>query len=208
MTQCDRCHKEIPKDNYNDDNACYLAISGGYSSFLDVSYELLEDPSPADIVDGMTRLPLTDHTGFTESGVCRQCGNKPLVTLCHECAHKIMEYIGVDVHNWHTHQIDGGQHPDHNDWAYTIEGTRYELKNEALDTLPRTLHRIPEYVVYRYSTALNEDFPFNHQPTEDEVKELIKFIDEIDEDIRSAEWERAVENGEAWAMGDNNDNQA
>lgn len=35
--------------------------------------------------------------------------------LCHECAHELAEWLGLDVHNWHTHRIGGDQHPDHHD---------------------------------------------------------------------------------------------
>lgn len=33
--------------------------------------------------------------------------------LCHECGHALADWLGLDVHNWHTHRIHGNQHPDH-----------------------------------------------------------------------------------------------
>lgn len=35
--------------------------------------------------------------------------------LCHECAHDLCDWLGVDAHNWHTHGIYSGQHDDHHD---------------------------------------------------------------------------------------------
>ena len=37
------------------------------------------------------------------------------VVLCHECAHDLADFLGIDVHNWHAHSPDSGQHPDHHD---------------------------------------------------------------------------------------------
>lgn len=39
----------------------------------------------------------------------------PSLLLCHECAHELCEWIGIDPRNWHTHSIYGGQHNDHHD---------------------------------------------------------------------------------------------
>lgn len=35
--------------------------------------------------------------------------------LCHECAHALTDWLGMDAKNWHTHQPGSGQHPDHHD---------------------------------------------------------------------------------------------
>lgn len=42
-------------------------------------------------------------------------GEIPTVTICHECAHLLCDWLGVDPRNWHTHSVYGGQHPDHHD---------------------------------------------------------------------------------------------
>ena len=39
----------------------------------------------------------------------------PMVWLCHECGHALMDWLGIDCHNWHTHRPDSGMHPDHHD---------------------------------------------------------------------------------------------
>jgi hypothetical protein len=39
----------------------------------------------------------------------------PSVRLCHECAHEVCEFIGIDPRLWHTHSVYGGQHADHHD---------------------------------------------------------------------------------------------
>ena len=39
----------------------------------------------------------------------------PMLWLCHECGHDLAAWLGIDVHNWHTHRTDSGQHPDHHD---------------------------------------------------------------------------------------------
>ncbi len=33
--------------------------------------------------------------------------------LCHECAHDLADWLGMDVRRWHTHSLRSGQHPDH-----------------------------------------------------------------------------------------------
>ena len=37
------------------------------------------------------------------------------VQLCHECAHDLCDWLGVDPRNWHTHAAGSGQHADHHD---------------------------------------------------------------------------------------------
>lgn len=37
--------------------------------------------------------------------------------LCHECGHALGRFLGLDVHNWHTHRTNSGQHADHHDRA-------------------------------------------------------------------------------------------
>lgn len=45
----------------------------------------------------------------------------PTLTICHECAHELCEFLRIDPHNWHTHsqvvpaESHPGQHPDHHD---------------------------------------------------------------------------------------------
>ncbi len=40
------------------------------------------------------------------------------IVLCHECGHALADFLGLDVHNWHTHvppELGGTQHADHHD---------------------------------------------------------------------------------------------
>jgi len=37
------------------------------------------------------------------------------VSLCHDCSHDLADWLGIDVHNWHTHKPGSGMHPDHHD---------------------------------------------------------------------------------------------
>lgn len=59
------------------------------------------------------------------------CGGSPnpAVTICHECAHELAEWLGVDVRKWHTH-VPGYQHPDHHDYDGVC--SRQAAEREAL----------------------------------------------------------------------------
>ena len=39
------------------------------------------------------------------------------VWLCHECAHDLADWLGLDVRRWHTHSLHSGQHADHHPGA-------------------------------------------------------------------------------------------
>lgn len=40
-------------------------------------------------------------------------GTQATMVLCHECAHALADFLGLDVRNWHSHRDDSGQHADH-----------------------------------------------------------------------------------------------
>jgi DNA-directed RNA polymerase subunit N (RpoN/RPB10) len=44
-------------------------------------------------------------------------GTQATMVLCHECAHALAEFLGLDVRNWHTHNPATGQHEDHHTWG-------------------------------------------------------------------------------------------
>lgn len=92
---CDKCGKEPlrhhginPASSMQYDNVLLLELHGGYGMFIDPMNYPRE-------------------------------GHDPSTTwiLCHECAHALAEWLGVDVHNWHTHVPGGPQHADHHDSA-------------------------------------------------------------------------------------------
>lgn len=65
------------------DNECTIMFEGGYGSFIDCAF----------LDNGQTGMPT--------------------LTICHECAHELAEWLGIDVSGWHTHSVYGGQHDDH-----------------------------------------------------------------------------------------------
>lgn len=103
---CDRCDKDLPRQagiNNNDtslqyDNNLVLKFDGGYGMFC--------DPEPGRWIRGDHRRHDPEHTKV----------------LCHECAHDLAEWLDIDVHNWHTHNPNSGQHPDHHDRATQTPG--------------------------------------------------------------------------------------
>ena len=77
-------HPDYPEQMANElQNECTLMFVGGYGSFIDCVF-----------LDG-------GQTGL------------PTVRICHECAHELSEWLGIDVSSWHTHSYYGGQHEDH-----------------------------------------------------------------------------------------------
>lgn len=42
-------------------------------------------------------------------------GKLPTLIICHECAHEMCAWLGIDPRHWHTHSVYGGQHGDHHD---------------------------------------------------------------------------------------------
>lgn len=93
---CNKCGKPPPKQSFPRpketlqlDNVLLLEIHGGYGMF-------------------------TDPMNYPRNGY----DPESTILLCHECAHELADWLGLDVHNWHTHvpaEFGGTQHTDHHD---------------------------------------------------------------------------------------------
>lgn len=60
-------------------------------------------------------LILEFHGGYGMFTDCIYTCPADKIILCHDCSHKLCEYLDVDPHNWHTHRQGVGQHEDHHD---------------------------------------------------------------------------------------------
>jgi len=102
--KCEKCAKVLPEQegftnehNLQYDNALILELHGGYGMFIDpVGLES----------DGDDVYP--PDAGFNPATT---------VILCHECAHDLSLWLGLNPKNWHTHSVNSGQHPNHHDEA-------------------------------------------------------------------------------------------
>lgn len=90
--RCDRCTATLPtmpgfdpSESMQYDNALIVRLNGGYGMFVD--------------------------------DFDRELGYNPSYdkVLCHDCAHDLANWLGIDAHNWHTHREGAGQHRDHHD---------------------------------------------------------------------------------------------
>lgn len=88
---CQKCGSELPEQrsipadgSLQYANNLVVVFEGGYGMFCD-PMERAGDPADPE---------------FTK-------------VLCHECAHALADWLGIDVSNWHTHDPQSGQHPNH-----------------------------------------------------------------------------------------------
>ena len=82
---CNRCSKTIPLQSDN-----------------------CENPYQTD-----NELLLEFHGGYGSFTDCLDNCPAESMRLCHECAHDLCDFLGIDASNWHTHNPELGQHPDH-----------------------------------------------------------------------------------------------
>lgn len=58
-------------------------------------------------------LSLEFHGGYGQFTDCIYDCPADTIRLCHECAHDLCDWLGLDPSTWHTHSAESGQHPDH-----------------------------------------------------------------------------------------------
>ncbi len=88
---CKKCNQPIPISQHGKTQPGIWGTENGLHMFLDGGYGEFMDAW-----DGQVR-----------------------VDLCHECAHDLADWLGLDVHNWHTHvapEHGGTQHANHDDY--------------------------------------------------------------------------------------------
>lgn len=85
---CKKCGKEIPKQPH----------APGPYWYTDNGLHLTFDGGYGEFIDA----PFADD-------------REAKYILCHECAHDLCDWLGVDPRNWHTHAAGSGQHADHHD---------------------------------------------------------------------------------------------
>jgi hypothetical protein len=82
LSNCDRCQSVIsnlagfPDSMTQFENAAVITISGGYGMFEDFIDKKL------------------DNRGLNQN---------TQKLICHDCAHKICDFLNIDTSNWHTH---------------------------------------------------------------------------------------------------------
>ena len=120
-SKCDRCHSAlnvIPGLNPNGvqfDNAVVVSLNGGYAMFV-------------------------DNFAFDTGEYIRENGlnSETERLLCHDCAHKLCEFLGINPSTWHTHRPDLNE-PDHYEQIPTIADdlsglyTATQQKNDVAD---------------------------------------------------------------------------
>lgn len=97
----------------SDDNSLDIAIRGGYGGFIDTTI---------DLITNSRTLPAPPKPEVTGDGTCLTCAHQFLTTICHECAHELMEWLGIPketVARWHSHRTTyHHDNPDHFGWDY------------------------------------------------------------------------------------------
>lgn len=98
-------------NEYASDVLCYRCKKIIPRQWPQWQYEELGLTDGTDQLDN--NLSLEFHGGYGMFTDCIYNCPADKIILCHECAHDLCEFLGIDPSNWHTHRPESGQHPDH-----------------------------------------------------------------------------------------------